>query len=232
MKWIPIESPEHPDFSNHILILPSCGSEHSDQLSIDVICATYGKIVGRILSDNLDFIASPDPFDPESNRLASSIDAYQCQLPKLGECLVLRVAANLPDSKRGILEYSKEIIKFSELAKIKEILVLRTISAVFCTDPQIRDWPKTIRSYGPLTEKLGVKPLEKYDQTQEMIEATVFGELCECIRRFTKIPFSAVFVFIHEGNIMNNIFDMAKAITGSEELKAPPSWEKLFASNE
>lgn len=232
MKWIPIEGAEQPNFTDHILILPSCGVANADQLSIDLICYTFGTLIGRILSDNLDFVASPDPFKEDSNRFASTIDAYKCELPKLGPCIVLRVAANLPPAKRRILDYSKEIVEFVQISHIKEVLLLRTISSVFCTDSQIHDWPRTIRAYGPLTEKLGEKKLEDYDESQEMISAAVRGELFECLRRFSKVPFSSLFFFIHEGSIMGNVLALAKVVTGSDQLKYPPSWEKLFAQND
>lgn len=232
MKWIPIEGSEQPNFADNILILPSCGVANADQLSIDVICFTFGTLVGRILSDNLDFVASPDPFKEDSDRFASTIDAYKCNLPKLGSCIVLRVAANLPAAKRKILDYSKEIVEFAQLSHIKEILLLRTISSVFCTDNQIHDWPRTIRAWGPMTEKLGEKKLEEYDESQEMISAAVYGELFECLRRFSKLPFSALFFFVHEGSILENVLTMSKVVTDSDQLKYPPSWEKLFAQND
>lgn len=232
MKWIPIEGTEQPNFTDHILILPSCGVSNADQLSIDVICFNFGTLVGRILSDNLDFVASPDPFKVDSDCLASTIDAYKCNLPKLGQCLVLRVASNLPAAKRKILEYSKEIVEFASISHIKEILLLRTISSVFCTDSQIHDWPRTIRSWGPMTEKLSEKKLEEYDESQEMISAAVYGEFFECLRRFSKVPFSTLFCFIHEASILENVLTMTKIVTGAEQLKAPPSWEKFFVAND
>ncbi|OHT11857.1 hypothetical protein TRFO_18539 [Tritrichomonas foetus] len=229
MKWISIEGSEQPNFKDYSLILPSCGAASGDQLTIDVICATFGKLVGRILSDNLDFVASPDPFNENSNHIASSIDAYTCDLPKFGQTLVLRVASNLPSSKRKILDYSKEIVEFTEVAGITQILLIRSVSSVFCNDAQIHGWPRTIRAWGPLTDKLGEKPLESYDETQEMISAAVYGELCECLKRFAKIPFSVLFVFIHEGAIMENVVTAAKTVAGTDQLKVPASWEKLFS---
>ena len=229
MKWIPAEgAPQEPSFSGHTLVLPSCGAASGDQLVVDLLCFNFGKFVGRLLSDNLDFVASSDPFDEKSDHVSSSIDAYICDFPKFGKSVVLRVAANLPAAKRRILEYAKEISEFAKISNFQNVILIRSISSVFCTDSQIHDWPRTIRCWGPLSEKIGEKELEKYDETQELIMAAVYGELCECLKRNLTIPFSGIFVFIHEGHIMENVALTSKIISGAEELKTPPSWDKLF----
>ncbi|KAH0791466.1 proteasome assembly chaperone 2 [Histomonas meleagridis] len=230
MKWIPTESSKPSDFSDHTLIVPSCSNSNCDQIAIDILCFTFGKFVGRILSDNLDFVASPDPFDANSNHIASTIDVYECSLPSLGKAILLRVASLLPGQKRKILNYSKELIDFSKLTNIKDILFLRSVPSIFCVDAQIKDWPNPVRAIGPLATKLNIKQLEDYDETQEALSNAVRGELFECLKRASNVPLTAVFIFFRDEDIVGCALQIAKAVCGAEELKLPPSYAKLFGS--
>lgn len=228
MKYVALDGNSEPDFSNHLMVLPSCGSNNVDQLCIDIICFNFGKLIGRIISDNLDFISSPNPYDLNSNILASAVDVYKCELPKLGNAIVLRVAASLPKAKRQIRDYSLELLEFATQTKIEGVFMLRSVSSVFCNGSQIADWPNTVRAEGSLNEKLNIKPIEEYGETEEMLKAAVYGELYECIKKFAKIPFSTLFYFIHEGIGPEQAKILIHSIAGGDDLKYPPSWASLI----
>jgi hypothetical protein len=49
-----------------------------------------------------------------------------------------------------------------------------------------------------LVDLLSVKPLEDYASTSELLKATVVGEFFECLRRLSRLPFGAVFMFVEE----------------------------------
>ena len=208
------------------LILSSCGALSVDQMAIDLICFNFCSQIGRLISDNVDFLASQNPFNPESKVLASAIDVYAGDLPALGSCIVLRVAVNLPDVKRQILDYAKEICEFSE--PFKRVILLRSVPSVFGTDTQISDWPDVVRGFGSVTEVLKMKSIEDYDESQEMLKAAVFGEFFECLRRFMKVDFSAVLIFVHKAAVVSGANALAAAVSGKSDLKAPPSWDTVF----
>ena len=224
MKWLSLDGAERPDMTGKTLILPSCGSANADQMTMDLLCLNFCKQIGRLISDNLDFVASLNPFDPESNVLASSIDVYAGDLPSLGHVIVLRVAANLPAAKRQILDYAREICQFAEESGLRQILLVRSIGSVFCNDSQIQDWPKTIRGYGFICDSAKVKAIEEYGPEQEVLKASVFGELFECIRRHSKPQFGAVFVFVHGEMIIDQAVLLAQTISGAEKLNLPSTW--------
>lgn len=227
MKFVPIDFSASPDFSDHYLIFPSAGSSNVDQLAIDLLCFNYGKQIGRIISDNLDFVASVNPFDPNSKILASSIDVYLCEIPNVGKSVVLRVCANLPLQKRRILNYSSELIEFIKTTKIKAVIMLRSVPAIYCIDDQIKDWPVTIRGFGETPKLFGIKPIEEYGESQELVKITVFGELFQCITKLSNIPFSVVFHFVHDGVNTNDAMVLATKITNNQALTPPPYWQLL-----
>ena len=227
MKWIPIDFSATPDFTDHYLIFPSAGCGNVDQLAIDLICFNYGKLIGRIISDNLDFIASVNPFDPNSKYLASTIDAYLCELPNLGKAVVLRVTANLPSQKRRILNYANELVEFMETTKIKSAIMIRSVPALYCIDEQIKDWPVSIRGFGETPKLFNIKKIEEYGDSQELVKITVYGELYQCFSKITKIPFSILFHFVHDGIGTRDAGICAATITGNKTLKIPPYWESL-----
>jgi hypothetical protein len=107
---------------------------------------------------------------------------------------------------------------------MKQVVLVRSVSSVFCVDAQIRDWPKAIRAYGAI-EGLKVTAIEEY--TEDDLSATVFGELLECLKSFSDIPLAAVFVFVHEGISGEDALLLAQVISGKEELNRPEYWRYL-----
>lgn len=219
MKFVEIEEIET---EGRLLIIPSCGYGNVDQLITDMICFNFCKHVGRLISDNIDFVASQNPFDPESKVLASTIDVYAGDLPTFGPVLVLRVAANLPASKRRILDYARELCEYGETAKVSGIVMIRSVASSFCIDEQLRDWPSAIRGFGDVCGKLNIKPIEKYPG-QDMLKAMVFGELFECMSRVSP-SLQAVFVFSSEDTAIDKAVLLARVISGKEDVKVPFSW--------
>lgn len=228
MKWVSIDGKEQPDMADKTLILPSCGTASADRMVVDLLCFNFCKLVGRLISNNLDFVASVDPFDSKSNNLASSVDVYEGELPTYGPVIVLRVAANMPTPKRQILDYAREIVEFAKSSHIKQMLLLRSISSVFCVDSQIADWPRTIRGMGKIIEPLKIKQLEEYRPEQEMLQASVLGEFFECLRRTADIDFGAVFIFVNDGMVISDAAMAAQIVSGKAELKIPESWKCLM----
>ena len=228
MKWVSIDGAEQPDMTGKTLILPSCGTASADRMTVDLLCFNFCKLVGRLISNNLDFVASVDPFDPESKHLASSIDVYVGEIPTYGSVIVLRVAANMPTPKRQILDYAREVMEFAKSSGIKQILLLRSVSSVFCVDSQIADWPRTIRGMGKIIEPLKIKQLEEYRPEQEILQASVLGEFFECLRRIADVDFGAVFIFVHDGMVISDAAMTAQIVSGKAELKIPECWKCLM----
>ena len=229
MKFYPIEANTAPDFSNSTLLLPSCGQSNCDQMCIDILCFTFGSLTGRLLSDNLGFVCSPNPYTSGEGPISTSIDVYTATLPSVGKSVLLRVSANLPEQKRKLLNYTEEILEFTIHHHIKEIILVRSIPSIFCVVSQIKDWPFTIRGYGNVINSLGIKKIEEYSETQEILSNTVFGELFECFKKKIKDKdkFSAVFMFFQQEIVMECAKQLSQVICGSKDVKIPPSWEKL-----
>jgi hypothetical protein len=229
MTWISIN--DHPsDFSGRTLLLPSCGASNVDQLCLDVLCFNFGTLVGRLLSRNLEFVASRDPFSETSNVLSSSIDVYSCELPLFGPSVLLRVSAGLPAAKRQILDYSKELAEFAGRSNIARIVLVRSVASVFCVDTQLQEWPLVVRGVGTFPGPLKIKPLEEYGETQEMIRWAVRGELLECLTRFSPVPFAAVLMFDDDPSRAESAVAFARLIGGREELRVPPAWALLIGA--
>ena len=228
MKWVSLDGGAQPDLAGKTLILPSCGSANVDQMTIDLLCLNFCQQVGRLISDNVDFVASQNPFDPNSKVLASSIDVYTGNLPTIGPVVVLRVAASLPAAKRQILDYAREICEFAETSGVKQLILVRSVGSVFCVDTQLQDWPHTVRGFGFVCGPLKVKPMEPYNEPdQDMLKASVFGELFECIKRNTKLDFGAMFVFVHGEMVFDEALLLAKTMSGAEKLDLPYTWKAV-----
>jgi hypothetical protein len=107
MIWVPIRG-ARADFPDHTLVLPSCDTGRVDQLALDCLCFNAGTFVGRLISQNLDFVASQDPYHGDSTTLSSAIDVYRGDIPALGPSIFRRVASALPAAKRLVLHYAPE----------------------------------------------------------------------------------------------------------------------------
>ena len=221
MKWLNFFNEN--DYSNYNLIIPSCGCSNIDQLTIDLLCFKYGKLIGRIISDQLDFVVSPNPYKKDDT-FSSSIDVYSCEIPRIGLSIVLRVASSLPNMKRRIFDYSKEILEFINLLKLKEILLIRSVSSVFCIDSQIKDWPFAVRGNGLISEKLKIIPFEQYSDGQNMLKLTIFGDLYRCLEKNSKIPLSLIVFFVNEGKGYEDAIFLFNLITQIEIKELPYSW--------
>ena len=209
------------------LIIPSCGCSAVDQLAIDLICYKFGKQVGRFISENIDQIVSPNPYKKDGE-IATTIDVYTATLKNLGECVIFRIASSIPKEKRKILEFSKDICEFVIEQKISGLLMLRSVSSVFCLEQQIRDWPFALRVDGPLSEKIGFKAIEQYTDTQLMMKNTVFGDLHACIEKLGSIQLTTCIFFVHEGKGFNEAMFFAKKVTQEETFEIPYSWVPLM----
>lgn len=230
MKFYPVNAAAAADISGAALVLPSCGQSHCDQMTVDALCFTFGTLAGRLLTDSLSFVCSPNPYSADSGAIATSVDVYSASLPSIGRAVLLRVAANLPEQKRKILRYSEEIVDFANENGISEIILVRSVPSIFCVDSQIRDWPFTVRGYGSAVGRLGIRKMEEYSETQEMLANTVFGELFECLKRriADKERLSAVFMFFQQEVVMECARQMACVVCGTKEVKVPPSWNMLM----
>lgn len=228
MKFISVES---ASLEGRTLILPSCGSSAVDQLTVDLICFKFGKLVGRFISNNIDMVVSPDPYKKEGGQLATAIDVYVGESPHLGPIAILRIASAIPKPKRKILEFAKELIQFSQENKIKDILLVRSVSSVFCLEQQIRDWPIALRIEGELASKIQFTQMEDYSQIQQVMRDAVFGDLYNCLKFIAKesgISISTTFFFVHEGRGFNEAVFYAKQLTKEEKIEIPYSWELLM----
>jgi hypothetical protein len=76
MIWVPILG-ARAEFPDHTLALPSCHRGRIDQLALDCLCFNAGTLVRRLVSQNLDFVASQDPYDGDSTTLPSAIECYR-----------------------------------------------------------------------------------------------------------------------------------------------------------
>lgn len=215
------------DFEGHTLVLPTCGSSAVDQLCVDLLCYKYGKQVGRILSDNIEMTASPNPYAEKDGKIASSVDIYKGEIPNIGKVVLLRIATMLPKQKRMILDFTKDILTFAENHKLSGIVLIRSVSSVFCLESQIRDWPFALRAFGPVLDQIKFKNLEPFGEGQEMLKASVLGEFFTCFERNAKLPLSMLLFFVHEGKGFNEAKFFAKNITG-EEIQEPYSWKPLL----
>ena len=224
MKFIPFET---VNLEGRILVIPSCGCSAVDQLTVDLICNKYGTQVGRFISDHIDQVVSPNPYKKDGP-IATSVDVYTATLKTLGDVVVLRIASTIPKPKRKILEFSKEIIEFMKENKLTNILMLRSVSSVFCLENQIRDWPYALRVGGPLSEKIGFKQIEQYTDLQEMFKSTTYGNLYACLEKFTDIQLSICIYFVHEGKGFNEAMFFAKKLADDEEFPVPYSWLPLL----
>jgi hypothetical protein len=223
MIWVAIDG-TRPEFPDRTMVVPSCDPSKVDQLALDCLCFNFGTLVGRLICRHLDFVAAQDPYKPDSTTLASSIDVYSGELPSVGPSLLLRVSAPLPSPKRRILDYSKELSEFATSAKLKQILLVRSVPSVFCIGSQIQDWPKAIRGVGDI---LDVAPLEEYGEAQETLRLTAVGELFECLKSVATLPFGAVFMFVEEFGRTEQAATLGGIVAGAEGLESPPSWGPL-----
>ena len=224
MKWVPFDTNKNTEFSDYTLVIPSCGSVNVDQMCIDLFCFKYGEQIGRMVSCNVNYVVSPNPYK-EGGCFASSIDVYKCSIPRIGESIGLRISSSMPLMKRKIFDYSKELIELSKILKIKELLIVRSVSSVLCVDSQIRDWPFSIRGHGQIINKLSLIPLEQYSDIQSLVKQSVFGELYHCLEISKDISISLVIFFVNEGNGFNEGKFLASALTGDTIDKVPYSWE-------
>ncbi|EAY22306.1 hypothetical protein TVAG_377850 [Trichomonas vaginalis G3] len=225
MKFVPIGE---NSLEGRILVVPSCGSGSVDQLTVDLICYKFGKLVGRFISNNVDMVVTPDPYKKEGGELATAVDVYIGETPLLGPIALLRIASSIPKQKRKILEFSKEIAHFAQENKIKDVLFVRTVSSVFCLEQQIRDWPFALRATGKLAPKIKFNQIEDYTEVQAMLKNTVFGDLYNCLQKQPEIDLSAAFFFVHEGRGFNEAVFFAKKLTNEENIEIPYSWELLM----
>jgi hypothetical protein len=76
MIWLPILG-ARAEFSDHTLALPSCDTGRVDQLALDCLCFNAGTLVGRLISQNLNFVASQDPYHGDSTTLSNAIEYYR-----------------------------------------------------------------------------------------------------------------------------------------------------------
>jgi hypothetical protein len=223
MIWVPVTG-DQPDLVDHTLILPSCDPSKVDQLAVDCLCFNFGTLIGRLISPHLDFVVSQDPYRTNTASVSTSIDVYSGEVPPFGRTVLLRVSSLLPSTKRRILDYSKDLIAFSQSSKCKQILLLRAVSSVFCIEPQIQDWPKTIRAVGAAVDILKIAPLEDYGEANEPLRATVVGDLFTCLHSLTTLPFGAVFTFVEDGENAEQAVVLAQTVSGKADLNIPPAW--------
>ena len=224
MKFVPFNE---CSLSGRILVIPSCGCSAVDQLAIDLICCKYGTQIGRFISDHIDQVVSPNPYKKDGP-IATSVDVYTATIKTLGDIVLLRIASSIPKPKRKILEFTKEIIEFMHEQKITNLLMLRSVSSVFCLENQIRDWPFALRVSGPLSDKIGFKPIEQYTDIQMTMKKTVYGDLYSCLEKFSDIQLTVCFYFVHEGKGFNEANFLAKKFTNDEEFPVPYSWAPLL----
>jgi hypothetical protein len=109
------------EFPNHTLALSSCDTGCVDQLALDCLSFIAGTLVGRLISQNLDFVACQDPYNGDSTTLSSAIDVYSGDVPALGPSIFLRVASALPAAKRLIVDYAHEVVDFAKGAGVGRI---------------------------------------------------------------------------------------------------------------
>jgi hypothetical protein len=98
------------------------------------------------------------------------------------------------------------------------------VSSVFCIEPQILDWPKTIRAVGAAVDILKIAPLEDYGEANELLRATVVGDLFTCLHSLATLPFGAVFTFVEEGENAEQAIVLAQTVSGKADLNIPPAW--------
>jgi hypothetical protein len=223
MQWVPVDGADC-DFADRVLVLPSCDVSRVDQLAVDCLCFNFGTLVGHLISRHIDFVASQDPYRPDAGALSTSIDVYSGELPAVGPAAILRVSAPLPASKRRILDYSKEIVTFSQSCQCKQILLVRSVAAVFCIEPQIKDWPNTMRAYGKVGGAVSLTPLEEYGEDDALLRATVLGDFLKCLQVLTVVPFAAVLLFVEDGETNEQAVVFARALSGKDDLNIPPAW--------
>jgi hypothetical protein len=223
MQWISADGAEC-DFSERVLIIPSCDVSKVDQLAVDCLCFNFATLAGHLISHHLDFVASQDPYHPDNGSLSTSIDVYSGDLPSIGPVVLLRVSAPLPSTKRRILDYSKEVIVFSQSSKCKQLLLLRSVASVFCIEPQIRDWPNTMRAYGAIGGAVKVTALEEYSDEDGLLKCTVLGDFLKCLQSLTVVPIAALFLFVEDGEVNEQAVVFARALSGKDDLNIPPAW--------
>jgi hypothetical protein len=223
MIWLSIGG-AGPEFPEHSLVLPSCDPARVDQFALDCLCFNAGTLVGRLISQNLDFVTSQDPYRGGSTTLSSAIDVYRGDVPALGPSIFLRVASPLPAAKRLLFDYAREVVDFAKAAGVRQILLVRSVASLFCIDAQIADWPLPIRGFGPAVNLLRIKPLEDYAGTSDTLKAAVVGEFFECLRRLSALPFGAVFMFVEEPVTKTEAAVLARTVSGLEKMNEPPGW--------
>jgi hypothetical protein len=76
MIWVPIRG-VRAEFPDHALALPSCHTGRVDQFALGCLCFNTGTLVGRLISQNLDFVASQDHYHGDSTTLSSAIQCYR-----------------------------------------------------------------------------------------------------------------------------------------------------------
>lgn len=207
-------------------MLPVWGVGSVDQMVADLICFNAGTFIGRIITDVLDPVITPNPYGSDDPPFSSTIDIYECDLP-IGKTLLLRIIAVCPDQKRQIGEFAREITNIAQSLNVRELFLIRSASSILCLESQIKNWPRAIRITGNLSDKLDIPLMEQYGDSRENIRKATFGDVYTCIKSSSTKPVTMAFVFAGRAHTIAGALHLAQKLTAKEQLQIPPSWEFL-----
>lgn len=221
MKFFP--QTDKTDFSDCTLLVPTCAYNNIDQLAIDLLCFKLNNQVGRILSDNIDAVVSPNPYDAKKPP-ATSLDVYYGEIKSFGKVVIIRIAASLPKQKRMMLDLAGDIVEFAESVNIKRIVIVRSFPYSLASDlPE--GYIGRVGELGCLEDS--IKLLDSFDKNSDLYRS-LLGDFFVCASAKSKnIPLSLVVYFAVGYFRVVFPLEFAKALSADETLDIPYSWDVL-----
>ncbi|XP_054710873.1 proteasome assembly chaperone 2-like [Uloborus diversus] len=238
---------KQPIFEDYIFILPSISVGNVGQLAVDLLLNNLEvKHVAFIEEPSILPIVGPDPFDPESTKLATSCELFQFEEKKL---LIMQQRA--PIIPEEISRYKDFITNFIKSHKFKKTVLLSSSFSQFFTAENLQGVPihylltSTVREEEKQFENISWRKFQLPQNVDPTETSLIPGGgiaaklLKDCEEQ--QVPLVVLILVCSEGNNYPEALQMVKSINqwlqlkqtkDSEEVwKIPISWALPYGSD-